>query len=148
MLLSCADGDETEEEEVEVKAREWECGCLREHDEQLDGSEKPCNLDDPQAVQWPVPVGLRNVHLEHAHELKSGLDGDAGVNRTDSPRTSMTSAPEPGRDPRHASQRPADDEGGAVGAEHPGHFQEGGDVTGGEGLLGSSSSSMLRRLIG
>lgn len=146
--MSSADGDETEEEEEEVKARMWECGCFREQDELLDGSEKPCNLDDPQAVQLSAPVGLRNVHLEHPHELKSGLDGDAGVNRTDSPSTSMTSAPEPGRDLRHASQRPADDEGGAVGAEHPGHFQEGGDVTGGAGLLGSSSSSMLRRLIG
>lgn len=132
---------------MEVKAREWECGCFREHEEQLDGSEKPCNLEDPQAVQWPVPVGLRNVHFEHAQELKSGLEGDAGVKRTDSPMTSMTSPL--GQEPRHASQRPADDEGGAVGAEHPGHFHDGGDVTGGAGLLGgSSSSSTLRRFSG
>lgn len=40
-----------DEEEVAVKARGWECGCFREHDEQLDGSENPCSLEEPQAVQ-------------------------------------------------------------------------------------------------
>ena len=37
-------------------------------------------------------MGFLSVHLEHAQEVKSGLDGDAGVKRTDSPRTSMTRA--------------------------------------------------------
>ena len=85
------------------------------------------------------------MHLEQAHELKSGLEGDAGVKRTDSPTRSITS---PGADDdeeeededdedevvaeeevermveRQASQRPP------ANPEQPGHFQEGGEVTG------------------
>lgn len=104
-------------------------------------------MEVPHALQCPEAVGFRNVHLEHAHEVKSGLEGVAGVNRTDSPRTSMTSVlgPAPWRGSLQASQRPAEDTEGPEAAEHPGHFQEGGAGWLG---LGSSSSSTLRRLIG
>lgn len=87
------------------------------------------------------------MHLEHDQNVKSGLEGVAGVNRTDSPRTSMTSVlgPVPWRCPLQASQRPAEDTEGPDAAEHPGHFQEGGV---GWLELGSSSSRTLRRLIG
>lgn len=104
---------------------------------------KPCSLEEPQAEQWGAEVGLRSVHLEHAHELKSGLEGDAGVKRTDSPTRSITSPEEEDEDEeeeaeddvvaveqvermveRQVSQRPPPN------PEQPGHFQEGGEVMG------------------
>lgn len=65
-------------------------------------------------------MGLRSVHLEQAQVLKSGLEGLAGVNRTDSqPTKSMRSAP--ARDDRHASHL---EEFPVLGKEQLGHFQE------------------------
>lgn len=90
-------------------------------------------------------MGLRSVHLEHAQVLKSGLDGLAGVKRTDSqPTRSMRSAP--ARDDRHDSHF---DEVPVLDAAQLGHFQVEEDEEGRCGGSGwSSSSKILRRLLG
>lgn len=117
----CPEDDEEEAEEQEQGPGRPQCRQQREL-----GSWKPCSLEEPQAEHLATPVGLRRVHLEQAQVLKSGLEGLAGVKRTDSqPTRSMRSAP--ARDERHASHL---DEPLRLGKEHPGHFQVGGDVTG------------------
>lgn len=66
-----------------------------------------------------APVGLRRVHLEQAHVLKSGLEGLAGVNRTVSqPTRSIRSAP--ALDDLQVSHF---DELPGLGKEQLGHFQ-------------------------
>lgn len=92
-------------------------------------------------------MGLRSVHLEQAQVLKSGLEGLAGVNRTDSqPTRSMRSAPAlEERQVSHFDELP-----GLVRAQL-GHFQLGApeEATGRWGFSGwSSSSKILRRLLG
>lgn len=68
--------------------------CVQQRDRGTCCSWKPCSFEEPQAEHLGAPVGLRRVHLEQAHVLKSGLEGLAGVKRTVSqPTRSMRSAP-------------------------------------------------------
>lgn len=93
------------------------------------GSWKPCNFEEPQAEHFGAPVGLRRVHFEQAHVLKSGLEGLAGVKRTVSqPTRSMRSAP--ARDERQASHLDAPP---VLGSEQLGHFQVAAAVGGASG---------------
>lgn len=92
-------------------------------------------------------MGLRSVHLEQAQVLKSGLEGLAGVNRTDSqPTRSMRSAPAlEERQVSHFDELPG------LARAQLGHFQLGApeEATGRWGFSGwSSSSKILRRLLG
>lgn len=130
-----------EDEEETVQEQEERPQVAQQRDRGV-CSWKPWSFEEPQAEHLAAPVGFLSVHLEQAQVLKSGLEGLAGVKRTDSqPTRSMRSAP--ARDERqesHLEEEPVLD------AAQLGHFQVEGGRWGGSGW--SSSSKILRRLLG